>query len=86
VDKGRPTALGNEPTPEAHGYGVGSAARLQLRQEVTDVRLDRLLRQIQALADLAVHEAVGHELQHFQLPRGRLLLQLAQGRGVERDD
>ena len=26
--------LGNEPTPEANRYGVGSAARLKLRQQV----------------------------------------------------
>ena len=76
---------GNEPTPEAHSYGVGSTARLQLRQEVADVRLHRLLRQEELLADLAVDEPVRDELQHFQLARGRLLLELAQRRSCERD-
>ena len=39
----RSSCLRNEPTPEANGYGVGSAARLKLRQQMADVRLDRLL-------------------------------------------
>jgi len=54
--------LRNEPTPEADRYGVGSAARLELREQVPDVGLDGLLRQEETLADLAVHEPVGDEL------------------------
>jgi hypothetical protein len=69
--------LRNEPTPEANGYGVGSAARLKLGQEVADVRLDRLLRQVEALTDLAVDETIRNELEHFDLPGRRLLLELA---------
>jgi hypothetical protein len=63
---------------------VGSAAGLELRQEVTDVRLHRLLREEEPLADLAVHEAVRDQLEHLDLAHGRLLLELAQGR-LERD-
>jgi len=63
---------------------VGSAARLQLRQQVTDVRLDRLLGEEEPLADLAVDEPVADELEDLDLAGGRLLLELAQGRG-ERD-
>ena len=70
-------ALSNEPTPEANGYGVGSAARLKLRQQMADVRLHRLLGEEESLADLAVHEPVGDELQDLDLPRRRLLLELA---------
>ena len=66
----------NEPTPEADGYGVGSASCLKLRQEMADVRLDRLLRQEELLADLAVDEAVRDELEHLDLTRRRLLLEL----------
>ena len=54
--------LRNEPTPEANRYGVGSTSCLKLRQQVADMRLDCLLGEEEALADLAVHEAVGYEL------------------------
>ena len=54
--------LRNEPTPEANRYGVGSTSCLKFRQQVTDVRLDGLLGEEEALADLAVDEAVGYEL------------------------
>ena len=69
-------ALSNEPTPEANGYGVGSAARLKLRQQMADVRLDGLLREEEPLADLAVDESVGDELEDLDLARRRLLLEL----------
>ena len=77
--------LGNEPTPEAHGDGVGSAARLQLGEEVSDVRLDRLLRQEQPLSDLAIDESVGDQLQNLEFPCRGLLFELAQSRRCERD-
>ncbi len=76
---------GNEPTPEAHSYGVGSAARLQLREEMPHVRLHRLLGEVEALSDLAVHETVRDQLQHLDLAGGRFLLELAQDRRSERD-
>ncbi len=76
----------NEPTPEANGYGVGSASRLKLREQMTDVGLHRLLREEEVLADLAVHEPVGDELENLDLAGGRFLLELPQGgRGRERD-
>ena len=77
--------LGNEPTPEANRYGVGSAARLELRQQVTDMRFDGLLGEEEPLADLAVDETVGHELQNLDLPRGRLLLEFPLHSGRKRD-
>src|SRR4051812_7591188 len=77
--------LGDQVAPEAHGHCVRPRARLQLRQQVADVRLDRLLRQEEADADLAVHEAVRDQLQHFDLTGGRLLLELLERAG-ERDD
>jgi len=49
------------------------------------VRLDRLFREEEPNADLAVHEAVGDQLEHLDLPRRRLLLELLQRAG-ERDD
>ena len=77
----------NEPTPEANGYGVGSAARLKLRQQMPDVGLHRLLGEEQLLPDLAVHEAVGNQLQDLELTGRGLLLELAEGRRRrERDD
>ena len=69
--------LRNEPTPEANRYGVGSAARLKLREQVAHVRLDRLLREEEALADLTVHESVGDELQNLDFTRSGILADLA---------
>jgi hypothetical protein len=78
--------LQNEPTPEANRYGVGSTSCLKLRQQVADVRLDRLFGQEESLADLAVHETVGDELEHLDLTRSRILTDLAGRRWRERDD
>src|SRR5437764_7230224 len=64
---------------------MGPAARLQLGQEMTDVALDRLLREEEPNADLAVHEAVRDQLEHLDLAGGRLLLELLE-RSLERDD
>ena len=81
VSFGRLTAKSrNEPTPEANGYGVGSAARLKLREQVTNVGLDRLFGEEEALPDLAVHEPVGDELEHLDLAGGRFLLELPKSR------
>ena len=49
------------------------------------MRLDRLLRQEERLPDLAIHETLGDQLEHLDLARRRLLLELPQGRR-ERDD
>src|SRR5205809_1602891 len=64
---------------------MGPRAGLKLRQQVAHMRLDRLLREEEADADLAVHEAVGDQLEHLDLARRRLLLELLQGAG-ERND
>ena len=57
---------------------MGSAARLKLRQQVADVRLDRLLGEKEALADLSVDQPVGDELEHLELAGGGLKLELTQ--------
>ena len=77
-------ALADDAAAEADGDRMGARARLELREEVPDVGLDRLLRKEQPLADLAVHEAVGDELEHLDLAHRRLLLELAK-RALERD-
>jgi hypothetical protein len=41
--------------------------------------LDRFLRQVEAVADLAVHEALRNELEDFDLTRGRKMLRLRAG-------
>jgi hypothetical protein len=41
--------------------------------------LDRLLREVQAVANLAVHETFGHELQNFDLTRRREMLRFGAG-------
>ena len=72
------TKLADDPAAEAHCDRMRTGARLELRKQVSDVRLHRFLRQEQLLADLAVHEPVGNELQDFDLAPRRLLLELAQ--------
>jgi len=64
---------------------MGARARLQLREEMPHMALDRLLGEEEPLADLAVHEAVRDQLKDLDLPHRRLLLQLAE-RALEGDD
>ena len=82
----RREVLGNEPTPEANGYGVGSATRLELREQMADVGLDRLLRQEEPLADLTIDESVRDELKDLDLAGCRILADLSGRRRRERDD
>lgn len=76
--------LGDQTAAEADGDRVGAGARLELREQMADVRLHRLLGEKQTVTDLAIHEAVRDQLKDFDLPIGRLLLELAQRPG-ERD-
>ena len=76
--------LADKPAPEADCYCVSARARLKLCEKVPDVRFHRFLRQEEPLTDLAVHEPVGNELQHLDLPHRRLLLELAK-RALERN-
>src|SRR5437016_427495 len=78
-------ALADDAAAEADGDRMGAGARLKLREDVPDVRLDRLLRQEEPLPDLAVHEAVRDQLKHLDLAHRGLLLELAE-RALERDD
>src|SRR3954452_7814036 len=64
---------------------MGARARLQLREEMPHMALDRLLRQEEPLADLAVHEAVRDQLKNLDLPHRRLLFELAE-RALEGND
>jgi hypothetical protein len=77
--------LADDAAAEADGNGVGAAPRLQLREDVADVRFHRFLGQEQALADLAIHEAVRDQLKNLDLAHRRLLLQLPQW-ALERND
>ena len=78
------TELADDAAAEAHGHSVRTRARLKLCQEMPYVRFHGFLRKEQPFADLAVHETVGDELQHFDLPARRLLLELAK-RALERN-
>jgi len=53
---------------------------------MADVGLDGLFREEEVFPDLAVDEAVCHELQHLDLTSGRILAELSGGRRGERDD
>src|SRR5690348_5722230 len=59
-------------------------ARLELREQVAHVRFHRFLREEELLADLAVDEPVGDELQDLDLAPSGLLLELAK-RALQRD-
>ena len=51
--------------PEAERDRVCSAARLQLREQATQVRLDGFLRDEQRLADFCVGQSLGCEFEHL---------------------
>ena len=53
---------------------------------MSDVGLDGLFRQKQALTDLAVHESVGNKLKNLAFTGGRFLLELTGHGSRERDD
>jgi hypothetical protein len=72
--------LSDEPAAKADCDGMSAGTCLQLGEQVADVRLHRLLRQEQALADLPVHEPVGDELEHLDLAHRRFLLEGARRR------
>ena len=75
--------LVNEPTPEANGYGVGSATRLELCEQMPDVGLHGLLRQEEPLPDLTVDESVRDELKNLDLSCRRILADLPRRRRRE---
>ena len=57
---------------------------MELREQVPHVAFHRLLGEEEANTDLAVHKTVADQLQHLDLPRRRLLLELGHRR-LERD-
>ena len=79
---GLPTpALGDQAPAKADGHCMRARARLELCEEMADVRLDRLLGEEEAVPDLAVHQAFADELEDFDLAVGWLLLELLQRSG-----
>src|SRR5579862_3378369 len=76
--------LADDAAAKTDGNRMGARARLQLCEQMADVRLDRLLGEEEAVADLAVHEAVRDQLKHLDLAHRRLLLELPK-RPLERD-
>jgi hypothetical protein len=64
---------------------MGARARLELREQVPHVAFHGLFREEEPLADLAIDQALGDQLEHFDLTRGRFLLELAEWSG-ERND
>jgi hypothetical protein len=80
----RPRSSADQTAPKADGHGMRARSGLQLRQQVADVRLDRLLAETESLADLPVDKSVRDQLEHLDLAGGRLLLELLE-RGCERD-
>jgi hypothetical protein len=58
---------------------VGSGPSLQVGEKVAHVALCRLLPQVEAVADLAVHEPFRDELEDFDLARGGDMFRLRAG-------
>ena len=85
VPAARVRGSADDAAAEADRDGMRAGARLKLREKVADVRLHRLLGEEEPLADLAVDEAVGDQLEHLDLAGGRLLLEFLQ-RAAEGDD
>ena len=81
----RKLPLREDPTPEPNRDSMGTGAGLKLCQQMSHVRLDRLLGEEEHLADLPVDETLRNELKHLDLARGRLLLELSE-RGGKRND
>jgi hypothetical protein len=77
--------LTDQAAAEADRDRVGARTGLKLGQKVTHVALDSFLGEEKALADLAIDQSVGHELQNLDLAHRRLLLELTERRG-EGDD
>jgi hypothetical protein len=48
----------------------GAGGKVELAQDVTDVRFDRSRRQPEARCDAAVGETFGYQAEHFALPLG----------------
>jgi len=68
--------LADDAAAEADGDGMGARARLELREQVADVRFHGLLRKEEPDADLAVDQPVGNQLEHLDLAHRGLLLEL----------
>ena len=73
--------VADQAAAEADRDRMGARTGLKLGQKVTHVALDGLLGQEEALADLAIDQSVGHELQNLDLAHRRLLLELTERRG-----
>src|SRR5829696_10428330 len=58
-------------TPGVDG-GLSAVGEVELREDVRDVALNRLLADEEVPGDLGVAEAVGDQAQHLQLPVGEL--------------
>src|SRR5579862_41454 len=61
----------DQPQSDRVGDGVGPVAQLEPAGHVVDDRLDRPVRQEQALADLGRVEALGQELEDLDLALGQ---------------
>jgi hypothetical protein len=76
--------LADQAAAEADGDRMGTAPGLELREQMPNMALHRLLREEQANPDLPVNEPVGDQLENLDLARRRFLLELRHRR-LERD-
>ena len=63
----------DQPEPGGADDGFGAALRAELAEDGVDVELDGMVANPQSLCDGLIGEALGQELQHFQLTRGQIL-------------
>ena len=79
-----PWDLADDAAAEADGHGMGARARLELREEMPDVRFNGLFGKEEPLADLPIDETIRDQLKDLDLPHRRLLLELPE-RALERN-
>src|SRR5687767_12681055 len=60
------------PSPGHVGRHLGPTGQSQLHEHVGHVVLDRFLGQVDGLGDLAVGQALGHEVENLQLLAGQV--------------
>src|SRR5918997_2228110 len=63
----------DQPAPDRVAHELDAVAHLELAHEVRAMGLDRLLRQMQRLADLLVRVRLGDELEHLALAQRQRL-------------
>ena len=63
-----------QTTPGSDGDSFGATGGVELGQNRTDVKFDRVLADFELMRDGLVGQAIGDQAQHFHFPRGENFL------------